>query len=122
MMVPHHLNEVFFDDLRVTEADVLGTVDAGWSIVQDVMSFERVGIARYAGATPARGGAHRPGDRWDDLSAEPRGRWRRMLTHCCRGRLMAYRWVVKSSGRIEPGDAAAYRIASPSWTRTVPRC
>ena len=48
MMGPHHLNEVFFDDLRVTEADVLGTVDAGWSIVQDVMSFERVGIARYA--------------------------------------------------------------------------
>ena len=48
MMGPHHLNEVFFDDLRVTEADVLGTVDEGWSIVQDVMSFERVGIARYA--------------------------------------------------------------------------
>ena len=33
MMGPHHLNEVFFDDLRVTEADVLGTVDDGWSIV-----------------------------------------------------------------------------------------
>ena len=27
---------------------MLGTVDEGWSIVQDVMSFERVGIARYA--------------------------------------------------------------------------
>ena len=48
MMGPHHLNEVFFDDLRVTEADVLGTVDDGWSIVQDVLAFERVGIARYA--------------------------------------------------------------------------
>ena len=45
---PHHLNEVFFDDLRVTEADVLGEVGGGWSIVADVMSFERVGIARYA--------------------------------------------------------------------------
>ena len=48
MMGPHHLNEVFFDNLRVTEADVLGTVDDGWSIVQEVTSFERVGIARYA--------------------------------------------------------------------------
>ena len=48
MMGPHHLNEVFFDDLRVTEADVLGPIDGGWSIVQDVLSFERVGIARYA--------------------------------------------------------------------------
>ena len=27
---PHHLNEVFFDDVRVTEADVLGEVDEGW--------------------------------------------------------------------------------------------
>src|SRR4030095_3721182 len=30
MMGPHHLNEVFFDDVRVTAADVLGTVDEGW--------------------------------------------------------------------------------------------
>ncbi len=29
MMGPHHLNEVFFDDLRVTRADVLGEVDQG---------------------------------------------------------------------------------------------
>ena len=48
MLGTHHLNEVFFDELRVTDADVLGPVDGGWSIVADVMSFERVGIARYA--------------------------------------------------------------------------
>jgi alkylation response protein AidB-like acyl-CoA dehydrogenase len=29
MMGPHHLNEVFFDDLRVTEADVLGELGGG---------------------------------------------------------------------------------------------
>ncbi len=113
MMGPHHLNEVFFDDLRVTEADVLGTVDEGWSIVQDVMSFERVGIARYArcerllSAAPAVLGV-----RWDDLPAELRARWVRMLAHCRRARLLAYRVVERqSSGRIAPGDAAAYRIA-----------
>ena len=113
MMGPHHLNEVFFDDLRVTEADVLGTVDAGWSIVQDVMSFERVGIARYARCERLLAAAPTVlGDRWDDLSAELRGRWVRMLTHCRRARLMAYRVVsLQSSGRIQPGDAAAYRIA-----------
>jgi alkylation response protein AidB-like acyl-CoA dehydrogenase len=113
MLGPHHLNEVFFDDLRVTDADVLGPVDGGWSIVQDVMSFERVGIARYArcerllAAAPAT-----LGDRWEDLPAELRGRWARMLTHCRRARLLAYRVVsLQSSGRIQPGDAAAYRIA-----------
>ena len=35
-----------------------------------------------------------------------------MLTHCRRARLMAYRVVsLQSSGRIQPADAAAYRIA-----------
>ena len=29
MMGPHHLNEVFFDDLRVTRADVLGDRRSG---------------------------------------------------------------------------------------------
>lgn len=110
---PHHLNEVFFDELRVTEADVLGTVDAGWSIVQDVMAFERVGIARYARCerllltAPTVLGA-----RWDDLPADLRGRWTRMLVHCRRARLMAYRVVsLQSIGQVRPADAAAYRIA-----------
>jgi alkylation response protein AidB-like acyl-CoA dehydrogenase len=113
MLGPHHLNEVFFDDLRVTEADVLGTVDAGWSIVQDVMSFERVGIARYARCERLLAAAPAVlGDRWNDLPAELRARWVRMLTHCRRARLLAYRVVeLQSSGRIQPGDAAAYRIA-----------
>src|ERR1700729_1336127 len=48
MLGPHHLNEVFFDELWVTDADVLGTVDNGWNVVQEVLAFERVGIARYA--------------------------------------------------------------------------
>jgi alkylation response protein AidB-like acyl-CoA dehydrogenase len=113
MMGPHHLNEVFFDDLRVTEADVLGTVDQGWSIVQDVMSFERVGIARYARCERLLAAAPTVlGERWESLPAELRGRWLRMLTHCRRARLLAYRVVaLQSSGRITPGDASAYRIA-----------
>ncbi|NTY60666.1 acyl-CoA dehydrogenase family protein [Mycolicibacterium sphagni] len=113
MMGPHHLNEVFFDDLRVSEADVLGTVDDGWSIVQEVTSFERVGIARYARCERLLAAAPTVLDgRWDELPAELRGRWVRMLTHCRRARLMAYRIVeLQSTGRVRPGDAAAYRIA-----------
>jgi alkylation response protein AidB-like acyl-CoA dehydrogenase len=113
MVGPHHLNEVFFDDLRVTDADVLGEVGGGWSIVQDVLSYERVGIARYARcerllhAAPAA-----LGKAWDSLPAELRGRWTRALTHCRRARLLAYRVVsLQSTGRVAPGDAAAYRIA-----------
>lgn len=113
MMGPHHLNEVFFDELRVTEADVLGTVDDGWSIVQDVMSFERVGIARYARCERLLQAAPAVlGEAWDQLPAELRGRWTRMLTHCRRARLMAYRVVSRqAAGQVKPGDTAAYRIA-----------
>lgn len=113
MMGPHHLNEVFFDDLKVTEDDVLGTVDQGWSIVQDVVSFERVGIARYARCERLLQTAPEVlGDAWEQLPAELRGRWTRMLTHCRRARLMAYRVVsMQATGRVNPGDSAAYRIA-----------
>lgn len=113
MMGPHHLNEVFFDDLRVTDTDVLGEVDAGWSIVADVMAFERVGIARYARCERLLAAAPDAlGERWETLPAELAARWVRMLTHCRRARLMAYRVVsLQASGRIAPGDAAAYRIA-----------
>jgi len=113
MLGPHHLNEVFIDDLWVTEADVLGPVDQGWKVVQEVLAFERVGIARYArverllqAAPPALG------DGWDDLPDELRGRWARMLTHARRARLLAYRVVAtQATGQVRPGDAAAYRIA-----------
>ncbi len=113
MLGPHHLNEVFFDDLRVTRDDVLGEVDLGWSIVGEVTSFERVGIARYARCERLLAAAPAVlADRWDDLPAELRGRWVRMLTLCRRARLLAYRVVsLQSTGRIQPGDAAAYRIA-----------
>nr|WP_237573247.1 acyl-CoA dehydrogenase family protein [Mycolicibacterium lacusdiani] len=113
MLGPHHLNEVFFDDLRVTEADVLGTVDDGWSIVQNVLSFERVGIARYARCERLLHMAPDAlGDRWDALPAELRARWARMLVHCRRARLLAYRVVaLQAGGQVKPTDSAAYRIA-----------
>jgi alkylation response protein AidB-like acyl-CoA dehydrogenase len=113
MIGPHHLNEVFLDDVWATEGDVLGEVDHGWSVVQEVLSFERVGIARYArcerllqAAPTALGG------RWGELPAELHARWARMLVRTRRARLLAYRVVSQQdTGRITPADAAAYRIA-----------
>jgi alkylation response protein AidB-like acyl-CoA dehydrogenase len=113
MLGPHHLNEVFLDRLWVTEANVLGAVDGGWSVVQEVLAFERVGIARYARcerllrmAPAVLGGA------WDELPAELHARWARALTRCRRARLLAYRVIgLQGSGRVTPADTAAYRIA-----------
>ncbi|MCU1486402.1 MAG: acyl-CoA dehydrogenase domain protein [Actinomycetia bacterium] len=113
MLGPHHLNEVFLDDVWVTDADVLGPVDDGWKVVQEVLSFERVGIARYARCERLLQWAPDAlGDRWDDLPDELRARWARMLVHCRRARLLAYRIVsLQDQGRVTPADSAAYRIA-----------
>ena len=113
MLGPHHLNEVFLDDLWVTEADVLGTVDEGWSVVQEVLAFERVGIARYARVERLLQWAPAAlGDAWDGLRDELRSRWSRMLVHARRARLLAYRVIAtQQTGPVGPGDTAAYRIA-----------
>ncbi|QXW03644.1 acyl-CoA dehydrogenase family protein [Rhodococcus globerulus] len=113
MLGPHHLNEVFFNDVRVTEENVLGQVDEGWSLVQEVLAFERVGIARYARCERLlHDAATVLGDSWDSVPEGLRNRWARMLTHCRRARLLAYQVVaLQSQGTVRPGDAAAYRIA-----------
>lgn len=113
MMGPHHLNEVFLDEVWVTEADVLGEVGGGWKVVQEVLSYERVGIARYARCDRLLQWAPEViGAGWADLPEELRARWSRMLVHARRARLLAYRVVAtQSTGRVSPTDAAAYRIA-----------
>jgi alkylation response protein AidB-like acyl-CoA dehydrogenase len=113
MLGPHHLNEVFFDGVRATEADVLGAVGGGWPVVQEVLAFERVGIARYARCERLLQAAPEVlAEHWDLLPAALRGRWARSLTHCRRARLLAYQVLsLQDSGRVTPGDAAAYRIA-----------
>jgi alkylation response protein AidB-like acyl-CoA dehydrogenase len=113
MMGPHHLNELFLTDVRVTEADVLGTVDDGWNLVQEVLAYERVGIARYARCERLLQWAPVAlADEWDVLPEELRSRWTRALVHCRRARLLAYRVVaLQQTGRVHPSDAASYRIA-----------
>jgi alkylation response protein AidB-like acyl-CoA dehydrogenase len=113
MLGPHHLNEVFLDDVWVTEADVLGAVDDGWKVVQEVLAFERVGIARYARVERLLQWAPDAlGDAWERLPDELRSRWARMLVHARRARLLAYRVIAtQQTGQVRPGDTAAYRIA-----------
>jgi alkylation response protein AidB-like acyl-CoA dehydrogenase len=113
MLGPHHLNEVFLDDVWVTETDVLGEVDQGWKVVQEVLAFERVGIARYARVERLLQWAPLAvGDGWDRLPDELRSRWARMLVHARRARLLAYRVIAtQQTGAVRPGDTAAYRIA-----------
>ncbi|QXQ15291.1 acyl-CoA dehydrogenase family protein [Skermania piniformis] len=113
MLGPHHLNEVFFDGVRATDADVLGQVDDGWSVVQEVLAFERVGIARYARCERLLQAAPDAlGKDWDAIAPALRGRWTRALVRARRARLLAYQVLARQdAGRVSPGDTAAYRIA-----------
>ncbi|WP_344825004.1 acyl-CoA dehydrogenase family protein [Actinocorallia longicatena] len=113
LMGPHHLNEVFLSDVRVGADAVLGTEGEGWRVVQEVLSFERVGIARYARCERLLHDAPAAlGDAWAEAPDELRVRWTRALTHCRRARLLAYRVIaLQDAGTVRPGDAAAYRIA-----------
>lgn len=42
----HHFNEVQFDDVRLTDGDVLGEIGAGWHQVTSELGFERSGPER----------------------------------------------------------------------------
>ena len=50
MAGPHEFNEVFLDDVHVPRDCLLGEQDQGWDLVVAGLTFERVGIARYARA------------------------------------------------------------------------
>jgi acyl-CoA dehydrogenase len=43
----HHFNEVLFDDVRLTDDDVLGEVGDGWHQVTSELGFERSGPERF---------------------------------------------------------------------------
>ena len=42
----HHLNEVFFDDVRVPAENLVGEENKGWSVAKFLLGNERTGIAR----------------------------------------------------------------------------
>ncbi len=114
IMGPHHINEVFYDDVRVDAADVLGEVDAGWDVVQTVINHERIGIARYARSDRILAGL------WEELveSSAPdapalRDAHARALVDTRVARLLSYRVVEASEeDQLSPADPNLARIAS----------
>jgi alkylation response protein AidB-like acyl-CoA dehydrogenase len=42
----HHLNEVFFDDVRVPVENLVGEENRGWDVAKYLLGHERTGIAR----------------------------------------------------------------------------
>jgi alkylation response protein AidB-like acyl-CoA dehydrogenase len=113
IMGPHHLNEVFFDDVVLHEGDVLGEVDRGWDVVDLVLKHERVGIARYARSDkilhdvwPLVRGAEGAG------SAELRSAHAQALVRARVARLLSYRTIASAQDGGRPSQPSISRIAS----------
>ena len=121
MLGPHHLNEVFFDDVWAGPDAVLGGIGEGWAVIRRALAHERVGIARYARCErllSALGEALAPV--WDELPAGLHAQWARALIQVRVARLLAYR-TVRAQETGEPPDvmASAARIAVTQCDQSV---
>lgn len=113
MLGPHHLNEVFFEDVAAGPDAVLGAVGQGWEVIRRALAHERVGIARYARCERLLSALGRElAPVWDQLPAAVHSAWARALIQVRVARLLAYR-TVRAQETGEPPDvmASAARIA-----------
>jgi alkylation response protein AidB-like acyl-CoA dehydrogenase len=113
MLGPHHLNEVFFDDVWADADAVLGEVGDGWSVIRRALAHERVGIARYARCERLLSALGRElAPVWDQLPTSLHSQWVRALIQVRVARLLAYR-TVRAQETGEPPDvmASTARIA-----------
>ncbi|HUR78989.1 MAG TPA: acyl-CoA dehydrogenase family protein [Acidimicrobiales bacterium] len=121
MLGPHHLNEVFFDDVWAGAESVLGGVGNGWAVIRRALAHERVGIARYARCErllSALGDELAPV--WDALPASLRTQWARALVQVRVARLLAYRTVrAQETGETPDVLASAARIAVTQCDQSV---
>ena len=121
MLGPHHLNEVFFDDVAAGPDAVVGEIGGGWSVIKTALAHERVGIARYARCERLLSVLGRElAPHWDDLPASLRAQWARALVQVRVARLLAYRTVhAQATGEVPDVAASAARIAVTQCDQAV---
>jgi alkylation response protein AidB-like acyl-CoA dehydrogenase len=114
MLGPHHLNEVFFDDVWAGREAVLGGVGNGWAVIRRALAHERVGIARYARCERLLSEAR------DRVPDGLRAQWARALIQTRVARLLAYRTVrAQETGETPDVLASAARIAVTQCDQAV---
>ena len=120
MLGPHHLNECFFDDVRVGADEVLGAVGQGWAVIRRALAHERVGIARYARCDRLMSlwGCEAAGK--EALPTRLEGAWVRALVQVRVARLLAYRAVAdQEAGRPSDATASVARLAVTQCDQSV---
>ncbi len=117
MAGPHEFCEVFFDDVEVPPDCLLGPRGGGWEVIRTGLTFERVGIARYARATAIL-------ERLVELARQPGVDGRRpaddpavrqqladLRARCEAARLLSYRVVsMQAAGAVPTVEASIARL------------
>jgi alkylation response protein AidB-like acyl-CoA dehydrogenase len=107
MLGPHHLNECFFDEVWAGPDDLLGALGQGSAIIRRILSYERVGIARYARCDRLLSLVSAALQQ-EGLPPALRARWVRALIKVRTARLLAYRCVAAQVN----DDATSATLAS----------
>lgn len=113
MLGPHHLNEVFFDEVIATDAEILGELDKGWDVIRFVLAHERIGIARYARSERILSllSGYLPEDGRPE-SVGLRAAHARLLVRARTARLMNYRSLASTPSADVPGGVSGARLAT----------
>lgn len=113
MLGPHHLNEVFFDSIRVEPDEVLGGIGNGWKVIRRALAHERVGIARYARCDRlmSRFTSEAVGAGAGGFSPALREQWVKALVQVRVARLLAYRAVARQEAGADDASASVARTA-----------
>ena len=124
----HDFNEVYFDDVRVPSANLVGTEDRGWYTLAVALDFERSGVgysasarrtletlAEYAKQTERDG---------EPLSADPtvRRKLARRFTEAEVSRRLSYKvaWM-QSEGMVPNAEASMSKMYGTELTQRVAR-
>ncbi|MBM4265816.1 MAG: acyl-CoA dehydrogenase [Deltaproteobacteria bacterium] len=121
MAGPHELNEIFFEDVAVPRDCLLGEAGQGWEIVTAGLTFERVGIARYARAgrviellVEHAGATGLAGD------SEVRSKLARLRVQYEAARLLNYRAIsLQAAGRVPAVEASIARLHNTQLEQQV---
>ncbi len=121
MAGPHEFNEVRFDNVVVPRDCLLGERDHGWEIITAGLTFERVGIARYARSARVLERlvehANATGRSRDPLV---RSRLADLRARCEAARLLAYRALsLQARGDVPTVEASIARIHATQLEQAI---
>jgi alkylation response protein AidB-like acyl-CoA dehydrogenase len=125
----YEFNEVFFDNVRVPKANIIGEENRGWYVAMSTLDFERSAIGSAIGLRQTvediiRYAREHTGDGTSMLRVNPVLRYELVdrLLETEVGRMLSYRVVsLQSKGRIPNYEAAVIKLYNMELDQRVAR-